>query len=324
MGIRAIVRQHGGPECIEFAEDVTAAPGVGEVRLRHTAIGLNFIDTYHRSGLYPLSLPMGLGMEAAGVVTAIGPGVDSLSVGDRVAYCGGALGAYSSERLARAEHLVKLPAAVSDEVAAAVLLKGITAWYLLHETHAVRAGETLLVHAAAGGVGSLLVPWAVSLGATVIGAARGTDKQALARAAGCAAVLDALDADFVANVRALTAGQGVEVAYDSVGRATWEASLACLKRRGLMVSYGNASGKPPAIEPGALAARGSLFLTRPMLADYTRTPPELQAAADAVFGALSRGVIRADIRQRYPLREAARAHADLECRALTGLSVLLP
>lgn len=324
MALRAIVREHGGPEVIQFVDEPLAAPGSGEVQVRHAAIGLNFLDTYHRSGLYPLSLPTGLGTEAAGVVVALGADVAGLQIGDRVAYAGGALGAYSSERLCRAEHLVRLPDAVSDEVAAAVMLKGMTAWYLLHQTHAVRAGEMLLVHAAAGGVGSLLVPWAVSLGATVIGVARGPEKQALAREAGCSAVFDAGDVDFVAKVRALTGGAGVDVVYDSVGRATWDASLACLKRRGLMVSYGNASGKPPAVEPGALAARGSLFLTRPILGDYIHTPQELRTASDAVFGALMRSTIRAEVRQRYPLREAARAHAELASRALTGLSVLLP
>lgn len=324
MALRAILRQHGGPEVIAFVDEPLAAPGPGQVRLRHTAIGLNFLDTYHRGGLYPLTLPSGLGSEAAGVVTAVGEGIAELAPGDRVAYAGGPLGAYSTERLCRAEHLVRLPDTVTEDVAAAVMLKGMTAWYLLHQTHAVRAGEVLLVHAAAGGVGSLLVPWAVALGATVIGVARGEDKQALARQAGCVAVLDAGKADFVAQVRALSGGAGVDVVYDSVGRATWDASLACLKRRGLMVSYGNASGKPPPIEPGALAARGSLFLTRPILGDYIHTPQELRTAAKALFDALSRGTIRADIRQRYPLREAARAHAELESRALTGLGVLLP
>jgi NADPH2:quinone reductase len=326
MSIRAIVQRHGGPEVIEFVGDETAAapPGHGEVRLRHRAIGFNLIDTYHRSGLYPLKLPTGLGMEAAGEVIACGPGVEDFAPGDRVAYAGGALRAYSHERLIEASHLVRLPPDVDDELAAAVLLKGMTVHYLLTRTFEVRAGHVLLVHAAAGGVGSLLVPWAKHLGATVIGCARGGEKQAAARASGCDHVLDAEDADFVATVRALTGGTGVDVAYDSVGRATFDASLSCLRRRGMLVSYGNASGKPPAIEPTRLAAMGSLFLTRPILGDYIATRAELDATAGAVFDALRRGVIRAEVRQRYPLLEARRAHEELESRGLRGLSVLLP
>lgn len=326
MGIRAIVRRHGGPEVIEFVEDETAttSPGSGEVRLRHRAIGLNLIDTYHRSGLYPLNLPTGLGMEASGVVVECGPGVDGFARGDRVAYAGGALRAYSHERLIESTHLVRLPADVDDELAAAVLLKGMTVHYLLTRTFAVRGGHVLLVHAPAGGVGSLLVPWAKHLGATVIGCARGAEKQAAARENGCDLVLDADDPGFVQQVRGMTGDIGVDVVYDSVGLATWDASLVCLRRRGLMVSYGNASGKPPAIEPGRLASLGSLFLTRPVLGDYIATRADLDATADAVFEALRRGVIRAQVRQRFSLEEAQRAHRELASRALRGLSVLLP
>ena len=327
MGIRAVVRQHGGPEVIEFVEDDDtgkAAPGPGAVRVRHRAIGLNLIDTYHRGGLYPLKLPSGLGMEAAGEVLACGPGVEGFAPGDRVAYAGGALGAYTRERLIEASHLVHVPPEVDDELAAAVLLKGMTVHYLLTRTFVVRRGHVLLVHAAAGGVGSLLVPWAKHLGATVIGCARGAGKQAVARRNGCDHVLDAETPDFVKTVRDLTGGTGVDVVYDSVGHATFESSLACLRRRGMLVSYGNASGKPPAVEPTRLASMGSLFLTRPILGDYIATREELDATAAAVFDAMRHGVIRPEVRQRYPLREAQRAHRELASRALSGLSVLLP
>ena len=326
MGIRAIVQRHGGPDVIEFVEDDTAStpPGTGEVRLRHRAIGFNLIDTYHRAGLYPLKLPSGLGMEASGVVVECGPGVNGFAPGDRVAYAGGALRAYSQERLIEASHLVRLPDDVDDDLAAAMLLKGMTVHYLLTRTFEVRAGHVLLVHAAAGGVGSLLVPWAKHLGATVIGCARGAEKQAAARSSGCDHVLDADDPGFVAKVRDITGGNGVEVAYDSVGRATFDASLACLRRRGMLVSYGNASGKPPAIEPTRLASMGSLFLTRPILGDYISTRAELDMTANAVFEALRQGVIRPEVRQRYPLTDARRAHEELASRALRGLSVLIP
>lgn len=326
MGTRAIVRRHGGPEVIEFVEDDIGAtpPGPGEVHIRHKAIGLNLIDTYHRGGLYPLELPSGLGMEAAGEVLACGPGVEGFAPGDRVAYAGGALRAYSQERLIEASHLVHIPPDVDDELAAAVLLKGMTVHYLLTRTFVVRPGHVLLVHAAAGGVGSLLVPWAKHLRATVIGCARGAEKQAAARRSGCDHVLDAEAPDFVKTVRDLTAGTGVDVVYDSVGHATFDASLACLRRRGMLVSYGNASGKPPAVEPTRLASLGSLFLTRPILGDYIATREELDATAAAVFDALRQGVIRPQVRQRYPLREVQRAHRDLASRALTGLSVLFP
>lgn len=321
---RVVLRAHGGPECIAFEDHEPGAPGPGEVCVRHHAIGLNFLDTYHRSGLYPLALPSGLGTEAAGEIIAVGADVRDLQVGDRVAYAGGPLGAYSEARCIGAEHVVKLPPNVDFATAAATMLKGMTAYYLLFETFALSRGHVALVHAAAGGVGSLLVPWAVQRGARVIGVARGAEKQGAARTSGCERVLDPSDPDFVAKVRASTGGAGVDVVYDSVGRATWELSLACLRPRGLMVSYGNASGKPPAIEPGALAARGSLYLTRPILADYIRTRPQLERAANAVFAALDGGTLRAPIRQRYRLAEVASAHRELESGALRGLSVILP
>ncbi|MBX6419548.1 MAG: quinone oxidoreductase [Nevskia sp.] len=324
MSVHIRIERHGGPEVMQLAELSVPAPGPGEIRLRHEAIGLNFIDTYHRSGLYKIPLPSGLGSEAAGVVTAVGPGVKEFRVGERVAYAGGAPGSYCEERVIPAALAVKLPPGISSETAAALLLKGMTAYYLLHLTYPVRADTTLLVHAAAGGVGSVLVPWARHLGARVIGTAGGAEKCALARHYGCHDVIDYRAQDFVAETRRLTDGAGVDVVYDSVGRDTFLGSLDCLKRRGTMVSFGNASGKVPAFEPILLTEKGSLFFTRPKLGDYTATRPELEAAAQAVFDAVARGVIRVDLRHRYPLRDAARAHADLEARRTQGLCVLRP
>ncbi|GAC1631306.1 MAG: quinone oxidoreductase [Nevskia sp.] len=312
MSLAIRIAGTGGPEVLELVDLPPAAPGAGEVRLRHTAIGLNFIDTYFRSGLYAMPLPGGLGQEAAGVITALGPGVEGFALGDRVAYGTGPLGAYAEERVMPAAHLVKMPAAVGDEAAAALMLKGMTAWYLLHLTHAVQRGETLLVHAAAGGVGSVLVPWAKHLGATVIATAGSADKLALAQAAGADHRINYREQDFVAEVKRITGGRGVDVVYDSVGKDTFMGSLDCLKRRGLLVSYGNASGKAPAFEPVLLSQKGSLYVTRPTLAHYTATREELEAAANALFGVLASGVVKAKIDQRYALREVAQAHRDLE------------
>ncbi|HVT36250.1 MAG TPA: quinone oxidoreductase [Nevskiaceae bacterium] len=322
--LTARITRTGGPEVIELARQDLLAPGAGEVLLRHTAIGVNFIDTYHRSGLYAVPLPSGLGTEAAGVVEAVGSGVTNLRAGDRVAYAGGALGAYAQLRVMPANKLVRVPDAVSDEAAAALMLKGMTAYYLLHLTYAVKRGETALIHAAAGGVGSLLVPWAKALGVRVIGTAGGSAKCALARQYGCDEVIDYSSADFVTAVKRLTDGRGVDVVYDSVGKTTLPGSLDCLRRRGMAVTFGNASGKPAAVEPNTLTQKGSLYLTRPTLADYTATREELETAANVVFDALARGIIRADVRQRYPLADAARAHADLEARKTTGATILLP
>lgn len=324
MSLAIRLERHGGPEVLQLVEETLPAPGSGQVRVRHTAIGLNFIDTYFRTGLYPISLPSGLGQEAAGVIEALGPDVSDFAVGDRVAYGTSALGAYAVERVMPTTSLVKLPPGVSDEAAAALMLKGMTAFYLTHLTHAVKPGETLLVHAAAGGVGSLLVPWAKRLGATVIGTAGSAEKLALVEAAGCDHVINYREQDFVAEVRRLTGGRGVDVVYDSVGKDTFIGSLDCLHRRGLLVTYGNASGKAPAFEPVLLSQKGSLFVTRPTLAHYTATREELDTAANAVFAALQSGVIAARIDQRYPLREAAQAHADLESRRTTGTTVLVP
>ncbi|MDR3416023.1 MAG: quinone oxidoreductase [Nevskia sp.] len=322
MNLSIRIETTGGPEVMQLVETPLPAPGPGEIQLRHEAIGLNFIDVYHRSGLYRVPLPGGLGSEGAGVVTALGPGVAGFAVGDRIAYAGGPLGAYSERRNLPARHAVKLPPEIPAETAAAMMLKGMTAYYLLHLTFAVRPGHTILVHAAAGGVGSVLVPWARHLGARVIGTAGSADKARLARAAGCNEVILYREQDVAAAVKEFTSGQGVDVVYDSVGKDTFAGSLDSLRRRGLLVSFGNASGKVPPIEPVLLSDKGSLFLTRPKLADYVATREELTAAAAALFGAIAEGVVQATIGQRYPLREVAQAHADLEARRTTGTTLL--
>jgi NADPH2:quinone reductase len=323
MTLTVRIEKHGGPEVLTLHEQELGEPGPDELRIRQTAIGLNFIDTYHRSGLYPLPLPSGIGSEAAGVIEGIGKNVKDFKVGDRIAYAG-PIGAYAQARLVPAARAVKLPKDVDDESAAAVLLKGMTAYYLLHLTFPVQAKDILLVHAAAGGVGSLLVSWAKELGATVIGTAGGAKKCKLAKANGCDHAIDYKKQDFAAQVKEITKGRGVDVVYDSVGKDTLLKSLDCVKRRGMVVSYGNASGKPPAIEPGLLAAKGSLYFTRPTLVDYTATRSDLNNAASSLFEALSMGIVKADVRQRYPLADVAKAHADLEARKTTGATLLIP
>jgi NADPH2:quinone reductase len=313
----------GGPEVLAFVDIDLPSPGPGQVRVRHTAIGVNFIDTYHRSGLYKLPLPSGLGSEAAGVVETIGDGVTTLKPGDRVAYAG-ALGAYAEANNVLAEKLVKLPAGVSDETAAAAMLKGMTAQYLLMRTYAVNPGETILWHAAVGGVGLIACQWATHLGATVIGTVGSEDKISLARANGCAHVLNTRSDDWVKRVREITNGKGVPVVYDSIGKDTWNGSLDCLAVRGMMVSFGNASGAVPAFEPGILSARGSLYLTRPTLLHYTRSAQELQETADDLFGVIASGVVKIQINQRFKLAEAAKAHEALHSRATTGATILIP
>ena len=318
------IERTGGPEVMQWVEADAGAPGAGEVRVRHTAVGLNFIDTYHRSGLYPLKLPSGLGSEAAGAVESLGPGVDEFAVGDRVAYAGGPPGAYAGSRVVPAARLVKLPRGIDDRVAAALLLKGMTAHYLLRQTYPLKRGDTVLVHAAAGGVGSVLAPWARHLGATVIGTAGGAAKVQRALAAGCHHAIDYRAQDFVREVKALTDGRGVDVVYDAVGKDTFMGSLDCLRPRGLMVTYGNASGKPPPLDPLILSEKGSLFLTRPTLAHYTARREDLLLAAKAVFHVVRAGVVKAEIGQTYALADAAQAHRDLEARRTTGSTLLLP
>jgi NADPH2:quinone reductase len=298
-------------------------PGPGEARVRHTAIGVNLLDTYHRSGLYKVELPCVIGAEAAGIVEATGEGT-GLSVGTRVGYAGTAPGAYAEARIMPADRLVRLPDAVSDETAAAVLLKGMTAEFLVRRTYAVRPGNTVLLHAAAGGVGLLAGQWLKALGARVLGVVSTEEKAKLARENGCAEVLMSGQDDLAKRVRELTAGRGVDVVYDSVGKATFAASLDSLAPRGMLVSFGNASGRVEPFDPLLLAQKGSLFLTRPTLAHYTATTEELRASAAAVFSALERGALRVTVGQRFALSEAAAAHRALEARATVGSTLLTP
>jgi NADPH2:quinone reductase len=319
------VERTGGPEALQWADVPVGQPGPGEALVRHTAIGVNFIDVYHRRGLYPLpSLPAVIGLEAAGRVEAVGPGVTEVVVGDRVAYAGGPTGAYSEIRAIAAHRLVTLPDGIDDRRAAAMMLKGMTAEYLLRRTYAVKPGDAILVHAAAGGVGLIVCQWGKALGATVIGAVGTKDKVALANTHGCDHVIVTGEEDFVARVREITGGEGVSVVYDSVGKDTFMRSLDCLRPRGLMVSFGQASGMVPPLDISILSAKGSLFLTRPTLMAYTASREDLLASAAALFDAVLRGVVRIEVRQTYPLRDAARAHADLEARRTTGSTVLLP
>lgn len=318
------IHEAGGPEVMRFEECDLGAPAEGEVQLRHTAIGLNYIDVYDRSGLYPMPLPGGLGREAAGVVVAVGRKTRGFRKGDRVAYVHTQPGSYSEVRNVPASRLVKLPKAISDEQAAALMLKGLTAEYLLRRTYRVQKGDWILVHAAVGGVGLILCQWAKALGARVIGVVGSEAKVALARRNGCKHVLVMGRDKIVEQVRALTAGQGVAVVYDSVGRETFMDSLDCLKPLGMMVSYGNASGPPPAISPLELSKRGSLFLTRPSLFAYIADRKDLDAAARALFRVVASRKVKLHIGQRYALADAAQAHRDLEARKTTGSTVLLP
>ncbi|HEY7725250.1 MAG TPA: quinone oxidoreductase [Anaeromyxobacteraceae bacterium] len=316
--------QTGGPEVLRAEEVALGRPGPGQARVRHAAVGVNYIDTYHRTGLYPLPLPSGIGVEGAGVVEEVGPGVSHVAPGDRVAYAGGAPGSYSALRNAPAERLVKIPAAVSEQTAAAALLKGLTVRYLVRETYKVRAGETVLWHAAAGGVGLIACQWLRALGATVIGTVGSEEKAKLARAAGCHHVVNYAREAFPARVREITRGQGVPVVYDAVGKATFQGSLDCLRPRGLMVSFGNASGAVPPVDLLQLSTRGSLYLTRPTLAHYTGSRAELEESAQELFSMLASGAVRVEPSATYPLAEAARAHLDLEARRTTGSLLLLP
>jgi NADPH:quinone reductase len=311
----------GGPEVLAWQEVSLGRPGPGEVRIRHTAIGLNYIDTYQRSGLYTLPLPSGLGSEAAGVVEEVGRGVAGLKPGDRVAYAGGPLGAYAEERIMPAERLVAIPTGISDSQAAAMMLKGMTAWYLCRRTHPVKPGETVLVHAAAGGVGIILCQWAKHLGATVIGTVGSEEKAALVRKNGCDTTILYRNEDFVARVRELTQGKMLPVVYDSVGKDTFHKSLDCLRPLGLMVSFGQSSGAIGPVDIGVLAAKGSLFLTRPVLNHYTASREDLLTASRELFAVVSSGAVKIAINQTYPLREAAQAHRDLQARNTTGSTV---
>jgi len=317
------IHRTGGPEVLAWDELELAPPAAGEARVRHTACGVNFIDTYHRTGLYPLPLPAVLGREAAGVVEELGPGVHDLAVGDRVAYPMYP-GAYSEAHNVRADRLVPLPAEIDDRLAAAMMLKGLTAHYLLRRTFRVAAGQTVLIHAAAGGVGLIACQWAKHLGATVIGTVGSADKALLAREHGCDHPILYRDEDFVARVREITGGRGVPVVYDSVGRDTFERSLDCLSPRGMLVSFGQSSGAVAPFDVVKLSTKGSLFLTRPTLATYIEQRADLLAAAAELFDAVRAGALRIELRQTYPLRDAARAHRDLEERRTTGSTILVP
>ncbi|KVV57305.1 quinone oxidoreductase [Burkholderia cepacia] len=321
------VRFHetGGPDVLRWEAVDVGDPGAGQVRLRHEAVGLNFADTYFRSGLYPVPLPTGIGVEAAGVVDAVGPGVTNVAVGDRVTYTGflNTLGAYSTERLIPAAPLVRLPAGISCETAAAMTMRGLTSAYLLRRIHAFAPGDTILLHAAAGGVGLIVSQWAKLLGLTVIGTVSSEHKAAIARAHGCDHTIDYSREDVAKRVRELTDGAGVDVVFDSVGKDTFEGSLDSLKRRGLMVCVGTASGPIPPFDPQRLAMKGSLYLTRPALADYIADPAEKNDLAGELFAHVAAGRIRIEINQRYALQDAAQAHRDLESRKTTGSSVFI-
>ncbi|MFO1309962.1 MAG: quinone oxidoreductase [Burkholderiales bacterium] len=314
----------GGPEALVW-EDVTVGdPGPGEARVRHTAIGLNYIDTYHRSGAYKLPLPAVIGQEGAGVVEAVGAGVTDVKKGDRVAYAGGPVGAYSEERLIPADRLVPLPEGISDDEAAAMMLKGLTVQYLFRQTKRLQAGDTILFHAAAGGVGLVACQWAKALGVTMIGTVSSDEKAELARSRGCTHTIVYTRENFVDRVKALTGGKGVPVVYDGVGKDTFPGSLDCLSPRGLWVLFGASSGAPPALDMGMLAARGSLYATRPTLFTYSAARADLLAMAREMFDLMKAGKLSAEINQTFPLAKAADAHRALQGRQTTGATLLLP
>jgi NADPH2:quinone reductase len=314
----------GGTDVLKWQDVELSAPGVGEVRIRHTAIGLNFIDTYHRTGLYPLPLPATPGLEAVGVVEAVGDGVGGLAVGDRVGYPIGPIGAYAEARNIPADKIVKIPDSVSDEDAAALMLKGCTVEFLTERLYPVKAGETVLLHAAAGGLGLIACQWLKALGATVIGTVGSEEKAELARANGCTHTVLYRDEDFVARVREITNGEGVPVVYDSVGKATFMGSLDCLKRRGVMVTFGNATGPVDPVPPALLAQKGSLFLTRPTLMDYAATRADMVHSTSRVFEMIASGKLKSQINQRFALKDAAKAHEALEARKTSGQTILIP
>ncbi len=318
------IYEFGGPDVLRWEEVDVPDPGEGEAQVRHTAIGLNFIDTYHRTGLYPADLPAGLGSEAAGVVEAVGPGVTDIAVGDRVVYAGKPADSYSEIRNIPAWLLVPVPDDMPDEQAAAVLLKGLTAWYLLHRSYRVNKGDNILVYAAAGGVGSLICQWAKHLGVTVIGVVSTDEKAELARANGCEHIVLSDDADIPGTVKGLTGGEGVAAVYDSVGRDTFFASLDSLRPHGTMVTFGNSSGPVDPFAPAELAKRGSLYVTRPVLFTFVNTREKLLHACDELFDVVGSGAVSISIGQRYALKDAAKAHRDLEARKTTGSTILLP
>lgn len=318
------ISKTGGPEVMEYVDVEVGAPGPGEAQVRNVACGLNFIDVYFRTGLYPQPLPAGLGMEGAGVVEAVGAGVTDIQVGDRVAYAGRPIGAYAEVRLMPAAALVRLPDAIGFETAAAMMLQGLTVQYLFRRTYRLQGGETILFHAAAGGVGLIACQWARALGVTMIGTVGSDTKGALAKAHGCAHVINYNSENFVERVKEITGGQGVPVVYDSIGNDTFFGSLDCLAPLGMMVSFGNASGPVPPFSLGELASRGSLFITRPSLMNYTARREDLLAMAGELFGMVESGKVKIEINQRYALKDVAQAHIDLEARKTTGSTILIP
>lgn len=321
-----VVRIHhtGGPDALTVEDLDPGLPGAGEVRLRQTAVGVNFIDTYHRSGLYPLPLPHGIGLAGAGVVEAIGDGVDTVAVGDRVCYGTGTPGSYASERVMSAAPLLKTPDGVDDATAAGMMLRGMTVQYLIRRTYTVQPGDVVLFHAAAGGVGQIACQWLHALGATVIGTVGSDEKAKLARANGCDHVVIYTRDSFKDTVKEVTNGEGVAVVYDGVGKSVFADSLDCLRRRGMMCTYGNASGPVDPVSPITLSQKGSLFLTRPTLGHYTATRAELEETANDLFKVVADGTVKIDIGQRYALTDAAQCHRDLEARKTTGSTVLIP
>jgi len=318
------IHKHGGPEVLQHEEVTVSEPGAGQARIRQTAIGLNFIDTYHRSGLYQLQMPSGIGLEGAGVVEAVGPGVTWVRAGDRVAYAGGPPGAYADVRLVPADRLVKVPEGISDQTAAAMMLKGLTTQYLIRSTYRVQPGETVLVHAAAGGVGLIACQWLKALGVHVIGTVGSEEKAKLAKAHGCEHTIVYTKENFAERVSQITGGKKVPVVYDSVGKDTFMGSLDCLRPRGMLVVFGNGSGPVAAFDLNLLAAKGSLYVTRPTLMTYTAKREDLEAMAADLFDVVKSGKVKIEVNQTYPLKEAARAHRDLEARKTTGSTVLLP
>ena len=314
----------GGPDVLQWVEASLPAPAAGEVQVRHLAVGVNFIDTYHRSGLYPVPLPSGLGQEAAGVVEAVGEGVTEFAPGDRVAYAGGPLGAYSEARNIAACELVKLPDALSFEQGAAVMMQGLTAQYLLRRTYRVQPGDTILIHAAAGGVGLIVCQWAKALGATVIGTVSSDEKAELARQHGCDHPIVTSREKVSARVREITGGEGVAVVYDGVGKDTFMGSLDSLRPLGMLVTYGNASGPVPPLDLLQLSQKGSLFVTRPTIVHYTAKRADLEALGAELFDVVASGKVRIEVNQTYALKDAAQAHRDLEARKTTGSTILVP
>jgi len=322
---RAIrIHTPGGPEAMKWEEVAVGDPGQGEARVRHTAVGVNYIDTYHRSGLYKVPLPSGLGSEGAGVVEAVGAGVDGVKPGDRVAYCGGPLGSYSEARVMPAERLVKLPDGISDRVAATLMLKGLTTQYLFRQIYKLKAGDTILFHAAAGGVGLIACQWARALGVTMIGTVGSDEKAELAKANGCTHTIVYTRENFVERVKALTGGKGVPVVYDGIGKDTFPASLDCLVPRGLFVSYGNASGPVPPFDILLLSQKGSLMVTRPTLFTFANNRENIAAMSGELFDLVKSGKIVSEPRQTVPLKDAADAHRALESRKTTGATILVP